>query len=66
MMLRSGDSVIVKNDNGRFYKGCEVVVVLNMTEKAKRVGDNKPIYVRTKDGLCCAWYAENDLQKVEG
>ena len=65
-MLKVGDNVIVKNDDGRFFKGCEVVVVLNMTEKAKRVGDDRPIYVRMKDGQCCAWYGEADLQKVEG
>lgn len=64
MMLKVGDKAIVRNDDGRFFKGCRVVVLLDMTEKAKKYGDNKPLYVQTDGGSCCAWYAKEDLQKV--
>ena len=61
-MLKVGDTAIVNTDDGRLYKGCEVVILLDMGEKAKRVGDPKSVYVRTKDGNCCAWYDPADLQ----
>lgn len=65
MMLKVGDKAIVKNDDGRFFKSCRVVVKLDMSEKAKRYGDKKPLYVQTDGGQCCAWYAEENLEKVE-
>lgn len=65
-MLKVGDKAIVKNDDGRFFKGCRVVVKLNMSEKAKKYGDKKPLYVQTENGQCCGWYAEENLEKVEG
>lgn len=40
-MLKVGDTAIVNTDDGRLYKGCEVVILLDMGEKAKRVGDLK-------------------------
>ena len=64
-MLKEGDLAIVNTDEGRFYKGCEVVVLLNITELAKKMNDDKPYYVQTKDGQCTGWYAEEELDKVE-
>ena len=65
-MLKEGDLAVVNTDDGRFYKGCEVEVLLNITDLAKKMNDNEPYYVKTKDGQCTAWYAEDDLVKVEG
>ena len=63
-MLKQGDKAIVLNDDGRFFKGCQVVILLDMSEKAERVGDDKPFYVQTDGGQCTAWYGEEDLQKI--
>ena len=65
-MLKVGDKAVVRNDNGKFFKGCEVTILLDMTEKGKAYGDDEPFYVQTDGGKCCAWYSESDLQKVEG
>ena len=63
MMLKEGDKCVVRNDKGRFFKGCKVTILLDMTEKAKKYGDTKPYYVQT-EGQCCAWYAGEDLKKI--
>lgn len=62
MMLKEGDKAIVRtNDGGHFYAGKHVVVIRVLSDIHK-----KPIRVKAEYGNCESWYAESDLQKVEG
>ena len=61
-MLKVGDRAIVRSDDsGHFYAGKHVVVV-----KVPSDSFSEPILVKAEHGKTEDWYAEADLQKVEG
>ena len=61
-MLKVGDKAIVRtDDSGHFYAGKHVIVLKVLPDTY-----NEPILVKAEHGQTEDWYAEADLQKVEG
>lgn len=58
--MKTGDIVITINNDGRYAKGTECVVLYTVSNRHA-----KPIRVRTLYGQCEAWYDEALLKLVK-